>query len=35
VASFEWPSSTLTRALGLAGAALALVIPLGLARARR
>jgi hypothetical protein len=35
VASLPWPSSTLTRAIGLAGVALAVVIPLGLLRERR
>ena len=35
VASFSYPSATLTRALGLGGVVLAVVIPLGLVRARR
>jgi hypothetical protein len=35
VASYRWPSATLTRMLGLAGVALAVAIPLGLLRARR
>ncbi|HEV2889199.1 MAG TPA: hypothetical protein VGX28_02390 [Frankiaceae bacterium] len=35
VATVDWPSSTLTRAIGVAGVALAVVIPLGMLRARR
>jgi hypothetical protein len=35
VASVRWPSTTLTRALGVAGIALVAVIPLGMLRARR
>jgi len=35
VGSVRWPSTTLTRALGLAGVALVAVIPLGMLRARR
>jgi hypothetical protein len=35
VASVDWPSSTLMRAIGVAGVALAVVIPLGMLRARR
>ncbi len=35
VATVDWPSSTLTRAIGVAGVALAVAIPLGMLRARR
>jgi hypothetical protein len=35
VATFRWPSSTLARAIGLAGVALVAGIPLGMLRARR
>lgn len=35
VGAFSWPSATLTRAAGLLGVVLVVVIPLGLARARR